>query len=206
MSEIYRHVCPAHFLSLWLTIASCTMPGGYVELAELGCKIFSDDGTLTDESGFSRYLAHLADAMRRVGRPNATAEILTDRLWRAGFVDVEVVSHKQPFGPWPKDKHRKHIGAMTLLMAETGIFEAYGIRSACSERVWETDSRKGWRRSPGSLGFPPTRRPEYVAKASKPLGTRISMSTRTCTCPWHFLWITLLTACSHVAYGRKPEL
>lgn len=120
------------FLAPWLIAgprSSCTKPGGYVELAELGCKIFSDDNTLTEESGFRKYLAYLDDAMRRVGRPNATAEILTDRLRSAGFEDVQVVSHKQPFGPWPKDGQLKNIGAMTLMMAETGIFEAYGTAS-----------------------------------------------------------------------------
>jgi hypothetical protein len=61
-----------------------------------------------------------------MNRLQATAETLKQRLEEAGFVDVEVVTGKQPFGPWPKEKHMKTVGAMVMLNAEAGA-EAYGM-------------------------------------------------------------------------------
>ncbi|KAF8544207.1 S-adenosyl-L-methionine-dependent methyltransferase [Trichophaea hybrida] len=104
----------------------CIKPGGYVELAELGCKIFSDDNSVADDNQFKHYLDLLAEAMDKLGRPNATQQILRERLERAGFVDIEITSAKQPFGPWPKESQRKRIGTLTLLMCETGC-EAYAM-------------------------------------------------------------------------------
>ena len=63
-------------------------------------------------------------AMASIGRPTATAETLHEKLEAAGFVNVTVETFKQVYGPWPKDPKMKHIGAMALLMCETGI-EAY---------------------------------------------------------------------------------
>jgi hypothetical protein len=38
----------------------------------------------------------------------------------------QVSTFKQVIGPWPKDKKMKQIGAMTLLMCDTGV-EAYAL-------------------------------------------------------------------------------
>ena len=59
-------------------------------------------------------------AMAGIGRPPATAESLREKLQESGFVDVHVATFKQVLGPWPKDPRLKHIGAMALLMSETG--------------------------------------------------------------------------------------
>lgn len=59
-----------------------------------------------------------------MNRPQATAEALKQHLEEAGFVDVEVVTEKQPFGLWPKEKHMKTVGVMVMLNAEAGA-EAY---------------------------------------------------------------------------------
>jgi predicted TIM-barrel fold metal-dependent hydrolase len=64
--------------------------------------------------------------MERLGRPNATPQLLRERLEDAGFVGVEITSAKQPFGPWPKDSQRKRIGVLALLMVETAC-EAYAM-------------------------------------------------------------------------------
>ena len=103
------------------------MPGGYVELAELGGKLMSDDGTMASDNPMKRVydLCHY-EAMASIGRPPATAEGLREKLEDAGFVDVRVETYKQVYGPWPKDPKMKHIGAMALLMCETGI-EAYAL-------------------------------------------------------------------------------
>jgi hypothetical protein len=74
-----------------------------------------------------------------MGRPHPTHEFLKNHLEKAGFEDVQMVTAKEPFGPWPKDPRMKKIGAMSLLNAETG-FESYGM--AAFTRVLEMDVEK----------------------------------------------------------------
>ncbi|KAF8246596.1 S-adenosyl-L-methionine-dependent methyltransferase [Wilcoxina mikolae CBS 423.85] len=101
-----------------------TKPGGYVELAELGGELFSDDNTMTADNGFKVVCELFVEALAKIARSSATPERLRSLLENAGFVDVEVVNVKQPFGPWPKDPNLKRIGTMVLLNSEAGL-EAY---------------------------------------------------------------------------------
>lgn len=78
--------------------------------------------------GFKKYHEVLDEAFRKVGRLPATGALLRQRLEVAGFVDIQVFSFKQPFGRWPKDQRMKTIGAMFLLICETGM-EAYGTNT-----------------------------------------------------------------------------
>jgi len=96
----------------------CTKPGGYCELAELGGILHSDDNTL--HAGIKRHCDLCCEAMEKIGRPFPTPSTLQAYLENAGFVDIQLVDFKQPLGPWAKDKHIKRVGAMTMLMAETG--------------------------------------------------------------------------------------
>jgi hypothetical protein len=80
-----------------------------------------------------------------MNRLQATAETLKQRLEEAGFVDVEVVTGKQPFGPWPKEKHMKTVGAMVMLNAEAGA-EAYGMevdraRKICQDMLADVKNK-----------------------------------------------------------------
>jgi hypothetical protein len=122
LSEIYRYLPPPS-RPHWANFPSCTTPGGYVELAELGGKLMSDDGTMGEDNPMKKAydLCHY-EAMASIGRPPATAEDLRTKLENAGFVDVKVHTYKQVYGPWPKDPRMKRIGAMALLMCETGKF------------------------------------------------------------------------------------
>ncbi|KAF8542007.1 S-adenosyl-L-methionine-dependent methyltransferase [Trichophaea hybrida] len=108
MSEVYR----------------CTKPGGYVELAELGCIPYSDDNTI--HPAIEHHFNFCGQAPAKIGRAFVTAAELKTFVEEAGFVDVQVADIKHPFGPWPKNKRMKQIGAMAMLMCETG-FEAYGM-------------------------------------------------------------------------------
>jgi hypothetical protein len=58
--------------------------------------------------------------MPKIGRHPATRENMTERLQKAGFTDIVALDFKHPFGPWPKDKRQKRIGAMNMLNMETG--------------------------------------------------------------------------------------
>jgi ubiquinone/menaquinone biosynthesis C-methylase UbiE len=108
MGEIYR----------------CTRPGGYVELCEVGAETLSDDGSMAEDNAFKRAVDIVnKGAMEKLGRPPATEEGLVKRLKEAGFVDVVAKKYKHVYGPWPKDRKMKHVGAMTLLNMETGMFQ-----------------------------------------------------------------------------------
>ncbi|KAF8246547.1 S-adenosyl-L-methionine-dependent methyltransferase [Wilcoxina mikolae CBS 423.85] len=123
LSEIYR----------------CAKPGAYVELAELGMSGFSDDNTLG--SGFRDYCDKMDMAFVKMNRPQASAAALRERLETAGFVDVVVETVKQPFGPWPRQKKMKQLGAMVMLNAEAGL-EAYGIAVFTRVLGMEVDEAK----------------------------------------------------------------
>ncbi|KAF8446672.1 S-adenosyl-L-methionine-dependent methyltransferase [Kalaharituber pfeilii] len=82
----------------------CIKPGGWVELAELGCECLCDDGSVRPE--IKRYFSKLTEA--------------------SGFRKVASETYKQPSGPWPKDKKLNNIGLMTLLASDTG-YHAYGM-------------------------------------------------------------------------------
>jgi hypothetical protein len=108
MSEMYR----------------CTRRGGYVELAEMGGKLLSDDGTLPEDYPTKICWDRLTDAMLLTGRAPATDTLLQLRLEEAGFEDVTVFRIKQPIGLWPQDSRLKIIGKMALLNVQLGT-EAY---------------------------------------------------------------------------------
>jgi hypothetical protein len=117
----------------------CTVPGGYVELLENTLNFQCDDGTMKPDHGGVVFLEHLREALEKMGRPHPTHEFLKNQLEKAGFEDVQMLSVKEPFGPWPKDPRMKKIGAMSLLNGETG-FESYGM--AAFTRVLEMDVEK----------------------------------------------------------------
>ena len=109
--------------SLTLSQSSCTKPGGYVELCEVGGELFSDDDTV--HPGSDRVVRLLNDeALPKLGRPPPTGDLLASRLEEAGFTDITSRQYKQILGPWPKALKQKQIGAMSLLKMATAV-EAY---------------------------------------------------------------------------------
>jgi len=122
MSQVFWYFPSPHLPSPLTLSSSVTKPGGYVELQELAASAHSDDGTMADDNGVNVFLQHIRDAMTKIGRPPATAEVMRKLLEDAGFVNVKIHPYKQPLGPWPKDKQLKRIGAMVMLNCETGLF------------------------------------------------------------------------------------
>jgi hypothetical protein len=92
--------------------------------------------------GISHHFELCGQALTKIGRPFVTSSELKTHLEDAGFVDVHVADVKQPFGPWPKDKRMKQVGAMAMLMCETGRLSSW----VC---LWwiRVDSRKVSRRT-----------------------------------------------------------
>lgn len=75
---------------------------------------------MSEDNGAVIYVKLLSEAVSKVGRPFPTAVELRGHIEKAGFVDVQQFSFKQPWGPWPRDKKLKQAGGLFLLQAETG--------------------------------------------------------------------------------------
>ena len=108
-----------------LTGGSALKPGGYAEISDLGCEVYSNDNTIG--RGFQRFVACVDEAIEKLGRPQASAASVRARLETAGFEGVTATIAKQPFGPWPRDPRLKNAGAMVLLNCENGAAESYGL-------------------------------------------------------------------------------
>jgi hypothetical protein len=122
MAEIYRYVNFLVYLrrihTAIIISTRCIKPKGYRQLGEMGVKSYSDGNTLNP--GIQRHFDLCNEAMAKLNRPFPVGATLKKYLEDAGFVDVVCVDLKQPLRPWPKDKRMKIIGAMTMLMCETG--------------------------------------------------------------------------------------
>lgn len=115
----------------------CVKPGSYVELNEIGLSLHSDDGTWKEDNPMIVWFNLAEKALTKIGRPNVTKDLLAQRLRDAGFVNIKMIEHKQPFGPWPKDQRLKTIRNMMLLNGESA-FHAYGM--AMFTRILEMDN------------------------------------------------------------------
>ena len=113
-------------------------PGGYIELAELGWEMFSDDNTLKDSWAPKRCFDLGREAMQKLGRPVPTKEWLEQTLRDAGFVDVVVKTWKHPMGGWPKNKDLKQAGKLFVVSTETG-YHAYHMTLLTRVHGWTSE-------------------------------------------------------------------
>jgi len=87
----------------------------------------SDDDSIPEDCGVSRWMALLRDAIGKTGRPpHVTGDMLREELENVGFVDVVVDRYKHPIAPWAMDPDLKRVGSMALLSAQTG-YHSYGM-------------------------------------------------------------------------------
>lgn len=86
----------------------------------------SDDNTMPANHAIKTHIDLIAEAMAKIGRPGATLEQMRESFEKAGFVDVKAVAVKQPYGPWPKDRNMKKLGAFVMMNCESA-FHSYGM-------------------------------------------------------------------------------
>ncbi|CUS09613.1 unnamed protein product [Tuber aestivum] len=96
-------------------------PGGYVELQEINCEVYSDDNTLPPNSAVEKWTLLMADAARKNKRPMDICRELQPMLEEAGFINVSREVYKLPSGPWAKDSKLKEIGAFNLVNLLEGL-------------------------------------------------------------------------------------
>jgi hypothetical protein len=92
-------------------------------MAEVSLPTHCDDDTAKPGNPTLKWCDTMIEAMEKINRPfPCSAQQLTDKLEKAGFVDVQYKLFKQPVGLWPKDKRLKDVGGMALMTCETGMF------------------------------------------------------------------------------------
>ena len=104
----------------------CLAPGGYIEIAEIEGRMYSDDDSLPKDFPTVVATELGIKAAEMIGRPFRKAEQLTQLLDEAGFEDIVLLPLKLPSGPWAKDKALRQAGGLQLLGLET-LFHSYGL-------------------------------------------------------------------------------
>jgi len=110
-------------------------PGGYVEFQDIDLSIYSDDGTLHAQSDLYKWNRLLAQACNQLGVEHSPGPKLKSWMEKAGFVNIVEQVYKLPWGPWPKDKKLKEIGAWNLRQALDGL-EGFTLQPLCEVLGW----------------------------------------------------------------------
>ncbi|KAL2145880.1 hypothetical protein VTI28DRAFT_5962 [Corynascus sepedonium] len=98
-------------------------PGGYVETFEADARIFSDDGSVAENSPLDQWGKVFREGGKKFGR---TFMAVSDNVQRpaleaAGFVNLVQSDYKAPLTAWPADKKQQQIGAYSHLSLEQDV-------------------------------------------------------------------------------------
>ncbi|KAK5196120.1 hypothetical protein LTR99_008071 [Exophiala xenobiotica] len=86
-------------------------PGGWMEMQEYQCHVWSDDGTVDEAIYLQDWVEQMNEASKRFGKELKTAAALKTHMQNAGFVEVHEEIYKVPIGPWAKGKKYKELGS-----------------------------------------------------------------------------------------------
>ena len=106
---------------LYRRIFDATKPGGWFEISEIEVGVFSDDGTVPEDSASCQWARLLGEATQKLGRSIPPVTQYKKFMEDAGFVDVQELYLKRPTNDWPKDRRLKEIGrvsSVTLLLTD----------------------------------------------------------------------------------------
>ncbi|KAI1492738.1 methyltransferase LaeA [Biscogniauxia mediterranea] len=103
--------CISNWPSLYAQIFRTLRPGtGQLEHVEIDFRPYYEDGRVPRGSKLLQWAEELHEAMSRAGRPMDMDPSTVGLLQSIGYVDVEQISTRIPFNPWPADEHEKEIG------------------------------------------------------------------------------------------------
>lgn len=85
-------------------------PGGWMEMQEYHCHVYSDDGSLGEAVYLRDWVEQMNEASKQFGKELKTAAGLKRQMQDAGFIDVHEEIYKCPIGPWAKGKRYKELG------------------------------------------------------------------------------------------------
>lgn len=92
-----------------------TKPGCYAEFQDWNTWLYSQDNSLPEDSALNKFHQIACWGRHNQGFNQKPGVHLEEWMKDAGFVDVEVRKILLPLGPWPKDKHLKHVGAINYV-------------------------------------------------------------------------------------------
>lgn len=94
-------------------------PGARLEIVQSQLDgLQSDDGTYNDKTALYSYFTTLVKCSEASGVQFKDVAEIKKGMEEAGFVEVDVIALKQPWGCWPRDRQLKKVGAATVLVVE----------------------------------------------------------------------------------------
>ncbi|KAK0710521.1 S-adenosyl-L-methionine-dependent methyltransferase [Apiosordaria backusii] len=102
---------------------AATKPGGWIESFEADANLYSEDGTVTEDSPMGTWTKVFKEAKKKFGRTFFPIEEDVQRqgIEKAGFVNVTVKDFKVPMTGFPKDPKLKEIGQYSHLSIEQDL-------------------------------------------------------------------------------------
>ncbi|KIW77709.1 hypothetical protein Z517_07542 [Fonsecaea pedrosoi CBS 271.37] len=85
-------------------------PGGWMEMQEYHCHVYSDDDTLDQAIYLKNWVEEMNEGSMRFGKELKTANKLKNYMQEAGFVDIHEEVYRCPIGPWARGKRYKELG------------------------------------------------------------------------------------------------
>ncbi|QSS58216.1 hypothetical protein I7I51_07639 [Histoplasma capsulatum] len=105
-------------------------PGGYFELQSLEHGFLSDDET--------HKTAYIIEGRNKLQKPFCGATICTQRMGKAGFVNIKIQRFKIPIGPWSEGNKLKQLGIFALQDILEGL-EAFSLHVFTQGLQWSMD-------------------------------------------------------------------
>ncbi|OQV04128.1 Methyltransferase domain-containing protein [Cladophialophora immunda] len=107
-------------------------PGGWVEFQDWDTKIYSKDGSLTEETALFKFHYYTCGRRSAAGYDSQPGPKIEGWLQDAGFINVQAVKLPIPLGTWPKDPKYKQVGICNYLQFQAGM---EGIAIGCLART-----------------------------------------------------------------------
>lgn len=86
------------------------VPGGWLEVQDIGFPVQCDDGTLPEDSYLNQWSENMIKATEALGRGARGPVLYKGQIQEAGFVNVHETVYKWPMNRWPADPHYKELG------------------------------------------------------------------------------------------------
>jgi len=108
---------------------------------EFDIRLYSDDGSLKEDSLLARWGDNFIACGKRAGRSLTTQETMKAAIEKAGFVDVHEHLYRLPLGPWARNEVLKEAGRINYHHWSAGL-EGYAmwlLTKFGAPEPWTTD-------------------------------------------------------------------
>jgi hypothetical protein len=91
-----------------------TKPGGWVEFVDLDMRVYSNDGSVSEDNPLCQWNTNIIKASKVFCREPNPGPFLAGFLHDVGFQSIKEEVYRVPIGIWPKDKAM--VGALLLCL------------------------------------------------------------------------------------------